>query len=193
MKRVSLQNISMNVRRLGVCWRVGGKRQLRAAEVDVIDVLDFLVWPWYRALPSDDTVIMWILFTKCSKCRSSCPSVNPSVHLSPGVHVLSSKPLNRFRFVYNEDWGLILRIVQWPFVAIINAMRTGIIKPKRNLFASCMLSAVNCSFKWRNDGWMMDYVGYWEKRTWNTSKNYPRIFHEGLRETTQDMWDLIFL
>jgi len=125
---------------------------------------------------------MRILFTKCSKCRSSCLSVNSSVHLSPGVHVLSSKPLNRFRAVCNEGWGLLVRIVQWPFVVLINAMRSGIIKPKRHLFACCVLSGVNCSFKWWNDGWMMDYVGYWEKRTWNTSKNHPRIFHDGLKK-----------
>jgi hypothetical protein len=163
----------------------GGERQLRAVEADIIDVLEFFVWPWYRALPSDDTVIMWILFTKCSKLRSSCPSVNPSVHLSPGVHILSPKPLNRFGAVYNEGWGLLLRIVQWPFMVLINAMRTRIIKPKRHLFACYVLSGVNCSFKWWNDGWMMDYVGYWVKRAWNSSKNHPRIFHEGLKKHTR--------
>jgi len=39
-------------------------------------------------------------------------------------------------------------------MVLINAKRTGIIKPKRHLFARCVLSGVNCSFKWRNDGWM---------------------------------------
>jgi len=78
-------------------------------------------------------------------------------------------------------------------MVLINAMRTGIMKPKRHLFARCVLSGVNCSFKWWNDGWMMDYGGYWEKRTWITLKNHPRNFHEGLRKTTQDMWDLRFL
>jgi hypothetical protein len=43
------------------------KRQLRAAELEVIDVLGFFFWPRYRTLSSDDIVIMWILFTKCIK------------------------------------------------------------------------------------------------------------------------------
>jgi hypothetical protein len=183
----------MNVRRLG---GIEGrnlereKRQLRAAEVEVIDVLDFFFWPRYRPLPSDDTVIMWILFTKCIKWRSSCPSVQTSVHLSLRIHALSSKKLNRFRAVYNGSWGLMLKIVQWQFIILINAMRIGIIKPKRHLFARCVLSGVNCSFECWNDSWMMDCVGYWEKLTWITLKNHPRIFHEGFRKTTQDMWDL---
>jgi hypothetical protein len=121
-------------------------------------------------------------------------SFRPAVR-SPvfGVHVLSSKPLKRFRAVYYGRWSLILRIVQWRFMILINALWTGIIKPKRHLFAGCVLSGVNCSFEWWNDRWMMDYVGYSERRTWITFKNHPWIFHEGLRKTTQDMCDLRFL
>jgi hypothetical protein len=124
------------------------KRQLRAADVEVIDILDFSFWSRYRALPSDDTVIIWIIFVKCIKWRSSCPSVQPAVYLSIGAQVLSSKPLNRFRAIYNGSWSLILKMVQWQFMFLINAKRTGIIKPKRHLFARCVLSGVNCNFKW---------------------------------------------
>jgi len=60
----------MNIRRLEENRRtyVGlEKRQIGQAEVEAVHVLVFFVWPRYSALPSDDTVIVWILFTKFIK------------------------------------------------------------------------------------------------------------------------------